>query len=246
MDGYKLIDTHTHSRGVSWCSHATCEEIIDRKIELGYRGAILTNHCQPHYYEATKAAHAAYIEKAIAEYRSAADYAKARDFTWMLGIEVTILDPFYSDWLLFGVTEEFLRDSPCLHALSQRELFAYCEKRNVMLVQAHPWRGNLSYCDDQHPGEKAFMRGVELNCSDGDLANKEKVLATAEEYGVLVTCGTDYHGAERTFVGGMYVPENMQTSVEFADYLRKTTETYIAYNGETLIIPNFSKKNKKS
>lgn len=245
MDGYKLIDTHTHSRGVSLCARATCKEIIDRKIELGYQGAILTNHCQSHYYPQTAEAHAVYIEKTIAEYRGAAEYAKARGFTWMLGIEVTVVDPFYSDWLLFGVTEEFLRNSPCLYALSQRELFAYCEKWDVVLVQAHPWRGNLSYCEDQHPGEREFMRGVELNCSDGDLANKEKVLATAKAYGVLVTCGTDYHGPERTFVGGMYVPEKIQTSVEFAEYLRKASETYIAYNGEIMKIPNFSKKAKK-
>ena len=202
----------------------------------------MTNHCQPHYYAPTVENHAAYIEKAIAEYRRALPYAKERGFVWMLGIEVTILEPFYSDWQLYGVTEEFLKATPCLHALSQRELFSICEEWGVMLVQAHPWRGNLSYCDDQHPGEKGFLRGVELNCSGGDLPNKEKVLATAKEYGVFVTCGTDYHGPEQRFVGGMFVPDEVHTSVDFATYLKETTETVIAYNGEILKIPNFSKK----
>lgn len=240
-----LIDTHTHSSGVSLCGRVTCEEIIDQKIALGYDGTILTNHCQPHYYEPTQENHAAYIEKLLADFNRAVPYAKERNFRWLLGIEVTLLQPHYADWQLFGVTEEFLRSTPCLHALSQRELFALCEKWGVLLVQAHPWRGNLSYCADQIPGEKGFLHGVELNCSDGDFKNKEKVLATAREYGVFVTCGTDYHGAERTFVGGMYVPNTVQTSVDFAAYLRETDETVIAYGEERLKIPNFSKKSKR-
>jgi hypothetical protein len=246
MDGYRLIDTHTHTKGVSLCAEVTCEELIDQKMAMGYDGCILTNHCQPHYYAPTAENHAAYIENAIAEYKRALPYAKERGFIWMLGIEVTILDPFYADWQLYGVTEEFLRNTPCLHALSQRELFAVCEKWGVMLVQAHPWRDNLSYCDDQHPGEKGFLHGVEINCTWGDRQHKDKVLATAEEYGVVVTCGTDYHSPHQDFVGGMYLPNWVRTSVDFASYLRETEETVLKYGDEVLKIPNFSKKLQKN
>ena len=30
------IDPHVHSKGISGCSHVSCEEIVDEKMELGY------------------------------------------------------------------------------------------------------------------------------------------------------------------------------------------------------------------
>ena len=50
MEKFIKIDPHVHSKEVSMCSQVTVEEIIDAKIELGYEGAILTNHCQEWYY----------------------------------------------------------------------------------------------------------------------------------------------------------------------------------------------------
>ena len=34
-ENFIKIDPHTHSKGISMCSHVSCEEIIDEKI-IGY------------------------------------------------------------------------------------------------------------------------------------------------------------------------------------------------------------------
>lgn len=216
------IDPHVHSKGVSSCSHVSCEEIIDEKIKLGYDGAILTNHCQKWYYPPEE--HTKFMEKVITEYHQGKAYADKKGFRFYLGIEVSVHQPHYSDWLLFGVTEEFLRQSPCLYTLTQQELFEYCEQYGVVLFQAHPYR--------QTPCDPSYMHGVEINCSDCDLDKVELVEAFAKEHDLLVTCGTDYHAVDRTFKGGMYIPDECQTSADIAKWIRAESRIRIFFDGK--------------
>ena len=228
MNEKKLkIDAHTHSNGVSFCSRVSVEEIIDEKIRLGIDGIVLANHCQEHYYPPEK--HYEYIEKVIAEYQKAKEYGDKRNFLVMLGIEVSIFIPSYNDWLLYGITEEFLRSTPCLYRLDQRSLFELCESNGVLLVQAHPFR-NSGW------GINEYMHGVEVNCSPSDLPKKEEVIALASEKKLFVTCGTDFHNFDRPNCG-MVIPSHIKTSVDFATYLKSATETELFFEDETITVP---------
>ncbi len=223
MEKMIKIDGHVHSKGISGCSRVSCEEIVEEKIKLGYRGAILVNHCQSWYYPPEE--HENYIERLIEEFRRGKAYADSRNFKWFLGIEVTLTDPHYSDWLLYGVTEEFLRNTPCLYQLSQKALFELCEENGILLVQAHPFRNGV--------GLPEYMHGVEINCTDGDLDKIPMVEEYAKEHGLLITCGTDYHFVERTYRGGMYIPEKCENAVDVAAYIHKNKGVKIFLeNGE--------------
>ena len=215
------IDPHVHSSGTSRCSHVTCEQLIDEKIKLGYDGAILTNHCQEWYYP--KEEHKNYIERVIEDFARGKAYADKKGFRFYLGLEVTLNIPHYADWLLYGVAEDILRKTPCLYTLTQKELFDFCEEHGVLLIQAHPYR--------QSPCEPKYMHGVEINCTDGDLDKIPQVEEFAKEHGLLITCGTDYHFPERTYHGGIYVPESCQTAVDVAKYIRKRGEVHTFYGG---------------
>lgn len=213
------IDPHVHSKGISGCSRVSCEKIIDEKMKLGYDGVILTNHCQKWYYPEEQ--HAEFMEKVIAEYKLGKEYADEKGFRFYLGIEVSLHEPHYADWLLIGVTEEFLRSSPCLYALSQKELFEYCEKWGVVMIQAHPYR--------QSPCDPAYMHGVEINCSKGDLDKVSLVEEFAAEHKLLVTCGTDYHFVENRFKGGIYIPDSCEASVDIAKHIREASEVRVFF-----------------
>lgn len=233
MDKELKIDMHVHSSGISFCSHATCEEIITYKKSLGYDGAVLTNHCQAWYYAAEKQQD--FMRSVVEEFKRGKAYADERNFRFYLGIEVTITDPAYSDWLLYGVTEEALLRAPCLYRLNQRQLFSFCQENGIVLIQAHPYR-KASYCDDQHPGEVKYLHGVEINCSPGDIERRGDILEFAEKNNVTVTCGTDYHGDRRIF-GGTLLPATVQTGEDIAEYLRTTDKTRIFFEKEILEIP---------
>ena len=232
MKEFIKIDTHTHSSGVSKCSRVTCEELIDQKIALGYDGAVLTNHCQAWYYQPEE--HSAWAKNFLEEYERGRQYAKARNFPFLLGIEITLNEPHYADWLVYGVTEEFLRDVPAPYRLKQRELFEICKTYGMVMVQAHPYR--------QMPGEVEYMHGIEINCTPGDLQKAEEVIAFARQNKRLVTCGTDYHGADRDFFGGMRIPKEIETGVEFAQYLLSATETNIFLADNHLTLSTFARK----
>lgn len=222
-----LIDPHVHSKGISLCSSASVEEIVDFKKSRGYAAAILVNHCQPWYYE--KSEHKKNMLKFVEEHNRGKAYADAKDFKLFLGIEVTVNKPFYADFLLYGVTEEFLLNSPCLYALTQEELYELCRKNGVVVIQAHPFRAPIT------PASPNVVDGYEINTQQNDLAYKDDVLNLAADTGKLVTAGTDYHGrAQDEFMGGMIVPGVINSAVEFADYLKTTdkTELYLG-NGIT-------------
>lgn len=225
-EAFLRIDAHVHSAGVSICAKKSVEEVIQQKIEEGYDGAILTNHCQPWYYVPHQAEHEAYIRSVKEEFARGKAYAQERGFQLLLGLEITLLNPFYSDWLLYGVNERFLDECPVLYMLSQRELFALCEKYGILMLQAHPFRANNGL-PSKGVGEVEFLHGIEINCSMGDLPYVQKILDVAKEQGKIVTCGTDFHGkpSRGYALGGMFVPVDVKTSVDFANYLKETNQT---------------------
>lgn len=228
------IDPHVHSKGISGCSRVSCEEIVDEKMKLGYDGVVLTNHCQSWYYKTEE--HTSFMKKMIAEFRRGKAYADQMGFRFYLGIEVSLNEPHYADWLLYGVTEEFLLRSPCLYALTQKQLFEYCKEWGVVMIQAHPYR--------QSPCEPKYMHGVEINCSDEDLNKVSLVEKIAKENDLLVLCGTDYHFTERTFRGGIYVPESCQTAVDFAQWLREEGRVKVFFEERETVYESSSLRDK--
>ncbi len=212
------IDPHIHSSGISLCSRMTVEELIDMKREQGYDGAILTNHCQQ-WYPSVKDPKK-WAEDFIAEYERGKRYADEFGFRFFLGIEVTLTEPAYADYLLYGVTPEFLRKTACLCGKSQKELYSICRENGVFLVQAHPIR------DEQTFKDPAYLDGVEINCTERDYAVWEKVAAFAAENGLTLTCGSDTHYPEAAKrLGGMIVPDEIENAVDFAEYLRNCDQT---------------------
>lgn len=239
MEDFLRIDMHVHTKGVSKCSCVSVEEAVDLKIADGYDGFVLTNHCQSFYYPERE--HGKYIESVIDEYKRAKDYGMLKGFKVFLGLEVSIHDPFYSDWLLYGATEEFLRDTPCLYKLNQRELYKVCQDGGVLLVQAHAYRSNLTYCDDMRPGYPDSLDGLEINCTPRDFDTREKILATAKEMGKFVVCGTDYHAPDGRVKGGTFLPRTLRTAKEIADYLRKIEKTELFFGKENISVKTFLK-----
>ena len=166
----------------------------------------------------------------IAEYERGVAYAQSKNFQLWLGIEVTIDDPHYSDWLLYGVTKEFLQQTPCLYNLTQEALFRLCEEHGVLMVQAHPFREEQGY----DLADLKFMHGVEIYNSHRMFNPQfERITAIAEENDKIKTSGGDFHEAETYLMAGMIVPDEINDQFMLRDYL-KTGESII-FNSEKII-----------
>ena len=225
---YLRCDPHVHTGGISTCCPLGYPKIIDEKVAQGYQMAVLTNHSQSWYCPPHQ--HGEFMQRHLEEFDRAYAYAKERGLTLLLGLEVTVRDPRWTDWLLYGVTENFMLHAPCLYELTQRQLFELCKIHGIVMVQAHPFRYHDSIANPN------FSHGIEINCSAGDLQHKDEILRQAQTHSLTVTCGTDYHG-NNAFVGGLYVPDWVKTGADLGDYLAKTKRTSIFFGGEEWTIP---------
>ena len=223
----RKIDPHVHTSGISLCSRIDYRQAVDDKIAEGYGGMVLTNHCQRWYYDSSE--HKDYCKRSVDEWQKAKEYAKGKDFLVLLGIEITVDEP-YNDYLVYGMDTDFFDDSPCFYTLSQKELFDYCNLKRALLVQAHPYRNS-------GPAIPEYIHGTEINCTPGDFAVKDKVIELATKNGLMLFSGNDYHGTRRPVLGGMIIPESVTDERSFKNYLFGCDRTEICLGDEIMTFP---------
>lgn len=227
------IDTHVHSMGISKCSRVDYREIATNKLKAGYQGAVIMNHCQPWYY--TEENYSEWKKQFIEEFNTAYEYGKSVGFVFIFGIEISISNPRWADFLFFGVTNDFILNAPDFCKLSQKEIYEYSQSHGVLMVQAHPFRPNFE------PLDPAFMHGVEINCSTIDVQTRPMVEEFAKKHCLAITVGTDYHEPYEGDVGGIIVPDNVENSTQLCEFL-KQSETLKVFVGEQIFTVNGFKK----
>ncbi len=238
-----IIDTHVHTKGVSMCGQMTYKEVIDYKKKIGYGGMILTNHCQTFYFD--NMSYSDYAEMVIKEYRLAKEYGDSVGFEVFYGLEVSVDLPHYSDIVLIGVTDRFMRETSGLCFMSHEELYNLSKKYGIIVVQAHPYRQNaLPYRPNTNmsPLDPKYLDGIEINCKSSDIGYKDKVIDFAERGNLLVTCGTDFHRITDDRLLGLEIPDGISETKELIEYLSGNKQTTAYLDGERLLVGNFQKK----
>ena len=184
MRKYKT-ELHCHSSEVSGCSSVNINDVVEKYIEHGYTSLVLTNHL--------------YTFNLFEEYKAKVDLlfdtcAKAREIAGdrlnvLDGVEFRLDDG--NDYLLFGVTKEFLLSDPELSDLEAHELKEKAEKYGIIVIHAHPLRFNQRHL---HP---SAIHGYEVfNGHPEQRSNNEAVdliFAPMAKEGKILTSGTDHH-----------------------------------------------------
>ena len=130
------------------------------------------------------------------------------------GLELRLSDS-PNDYLLYGVTEEFLLEYPRLYEKSLAEIRELCDRNDMLLVQAHPYREGLTRANPQ------ILHGVEVhNGNPRHNSHNDLALRFAEENGLLMTSGSDYHNPEDCNRGGMLLPVLPQDGMEIAAMIK--------------------------
>ena len=119
------------------------------------------------------------------------------------------------DYLIYGVSPEFLYQEKMLYEYTQSQLYTLAHHANAVFIQAHPYRkGNT-------PKDPEFLDGVEINCHPLYLDNqKQEVTAYAKKHGLMLSCGSDYHGDVYKAHCGVYFPESVKTEQDVANAFR--------------------------
>ena len=199
-------ELHLHTSEASACGRSSGAELVDFYIENGYAGMVVTDHF---YHGNTRPSRELpweeYIDEYVKGYEAAKEAAEGRDFDVFFGIEEKF--ECWDEYLIYGITSDFLRAHPELRDMTAKEFFPFMHKEGAFIVQAHPYR------------ERSYMlaKTVMLRPNDVDAIEAYNCGNTPEcnrrgyEYaistGLPLTGGSDCHKAAGELFSGVLVPE---------------------------------------
>ncbi len=202
-------DLHVHTAEVSVCGHLAARDVVDLTASAGYAGIVITDH----YYEFFFKRHAGkpwitQVDAYLQGYRNALRAAEARGLTVLLGAEMRFVDD-PSDYLVYGIDEDFLVAHPHAYRWDIRWLARETEGTEVRIFQAHPFRRR----DTVVP--IGSLHGLEvLNGNPRHDSHNEEAWAAAEANDMLMISGSDIHQHEDVGRGGICVPEPLRSNSE--------------------------------
>lgn len=180
-------ELHAHTLEASRCGDFTVYEVADKYIAAGYTTLVLTNH----YFEGIKKqeienAGYCWVEYYIDVYRKMRDYAKGR-LNILLGCELRFPGS-HNDYLIYGLTEEFLRAHADMHLMDHKSFSAFARENGLLFIQAHPFRNSMHVIDPQYLDGVEVFNAHAKHDARNDLAN-----SFALRYGLIRTSGGDFH-----------------------------------------------------
>lgn len=224
-----------HVSPASECSRLSAQEAAEKFHRCGFEALVLTNHYSRNVMEHNGMGEEAWRSLYIESYHVFKEEAAKLGIEVFFGAEVTLFSHHlnyyrerfpqetlfqnYADYLVYGITEDFIKNGPLLCDLTLPELNAYCHKRGALLVQAHPFR-----TEQRHSlKDLNYLDGLEMNACIGFPTGpcEEECLRLAKEHRLVLTCGGDIHYQWHRLRSAMYIPADIHDSLAFAKHLRQ-------------------------
>lgn len=212
-------ETHLHTSQGSACGSSKAEDYVYPYYEAGYSGIFVTDHffggntavprdldwesrvnlyCSG-YENALKAAEKLNTEKKLLN--------TPNEFKVFFGIEQTFQG---DDYLIYGLSKEWLIKHPEIETMNQTELFAEVNQNNGLLIQAHPFRlRGYIQAIHIHPRD---IHGIEILNAGNAPEENELAEHYARIYKFPVTAGSDIHNVSKVITGDGGIPV---TGMEF-------------------------------
>ena len=219
----KKWETHCHTSDIDPVSRLSPIEMVNAYKEKGYSGIVITNHYFKELYEwypeLREQDKSVFLDKYLFGYRQAKEYGQKIGMQVLLGAEVRF-DGFIDDFLIYGITEDFIRSAPLLNELNLDELRNILPKEAV-IFQAHPFRNRMEITDPK----KLF--GVEVY--NGRTAGDRNKIAQiwAETENLKMISGSDCHTPDDVAKGGICVSDDILCEQDFARLLISCNYTLI-------------------
>ncbi len=221
-----MTETHLHTRESSPCGWIHGKEIAELYKNAGYSTIFVCDHFDTKFFDQlTSMTWEEKINRFLWGYKEA---QKAGD---SIGLNVILCAEYMfrnspNHYLVYGLTEEFLLNYPNILEEDIKELYKLTRENNMLLIQAHPFRGLCSPVPE-------YVDGMEIrNCNKRHFVetDEERTLTIAKENGLLVTAGSDAHR-----------PEDIALSGVGSDYIISSSQEYIELlkSGKQILLKNF-------
>lgn len=220
-----LFELHMHTDEVSPCGKVPAREGIRLYHEMGYRGVCITDHfCENFFNGLGDISWHDKIDRYLEGYRKAQEEGKKLGVRVILGMEYTFHNTC-DDILVYGINEQFLYDHENLGLFSEDALQELRAEGDLLLIQAHPFRKNITRIYD------ALVDGFEV--FNGN-PRHDSMNAQVEEYaktkGCIMISGSDFHQMQDGGIGGVYLPRLPENPRDLACILRETENLQLVRN----------------
>lgn len=214
-------ELHAHTCLVSPCANIPLDQEIERYVEAGYSTVVVADHYCDYVIDSADRSWEETCEHYLSGYHTMRELAKGK-LNVLLGCELRFVPGGMNDYLVFGMTEEFLRDHPNLHRMTLEEFSALARERGLLLVQAHPFRNGMNVVDPKYLDGMEAFNGHRGHHSRNYLANEQ-----AERYGLIKTSGSDFHHPDSEIAGGILTDEPITSMQQLVSVLRSGDYTLI-------------------
>ncbi|MBQ4054320.1 MAG: hypothetical protein IJD17_01300 [Clostridia bacterium] len=211
-------EMHLHTSEGDEYADFSGAECVKMYHDAGYSGIVVTNHYEQRFFEwyaddLSGADHHGIIDRFLRGYYNARNEGERLGFTVLVGAEVRFSDS-ENDYLVYGADEDFFYNAPLLHRLGGPNELIGLLPEGVCVVQAHPFRKNMTVRDPEP------LFGIEAY--NGEMEPFRNVMAKsfAAHYKKPMTSGSDFHLAEDFARGGIITPRRITTPAELTAVLR--------------------------
>ena len=206
-------ELHAHTSEVSPCGHVTAPEVADRFIAQGYTSLVITNHYCDYVIDNLKGTWREKMDYYLYPYHLMRESAGNR-LNVILGCELRF-EGSINDYLIYGITEDFLRENPDLHKMSLRSFSELAHENGMLVVQAHPFRNGMVVVNP------AYLDGMETFNGTPSYDGRNTIAdAWAKRYNLLRTSGSDFHNPDQFGTGGILTSAAIRTGEELVAVLK--------------------------
>lgn len=145
MKNYKF-DLHIHTTAVSSCANVSPEDMTELYKSAGYDGIVITEHYYMEYFD--RLGSIPWCDK-MKQYLQGYYRAKEKShgLQVFLGLEFRNIEST-NDFLVFGLSEEFLYAHKELYLLPLQQAFDLFHQNGAVIIQAHPCRIKMASMKD--------------------------------------------------------------------------------------------------
>ncbi|MBQ7715124.1 MAG: PHP domain-containing protein [Clostridia bacterium] len=147
MKKYKT-ELHCHTSEVSHCAGESAADTVEKYLKYGYSTLVLTNHlARSNFRHMGYGDDTSWEDKAkfyIEGYYKMKEAAAGR-MNILFGAEIRF-DELENDYLLYGMSPEFMISHPDMYAMTVGEFYEKINHPNLfIIIQAHPMRHKMQH-----------------------------------------------------------------------------------------------------
>jgi len=218
-----LYETHLHTKEGSVCGVSGGRDYIQRYLDLGYTGIIITDHffrgnCRPDRNLPWKK----WVSEFCRGYENARDEGARRGLDVFFGWEETIDG---NDYLVYGLDREWLLLHPEAVSFTLEEQFEAVNSGGGCVVHAHPFRYSLKSIPHS---ESIQVNAVEAANSGNNQISDALAWVHAKQLKLPITAGSDIHYAKDihpSIVFGVYLEKRMESIADYVNAIINNTIT---------------------